>query len=59
MNLGAQFFFILFLFTDIDECALSFPCDIDRGECINTVGSSTCSCIDDYILGPNNVCNGG
>ena len=39
--------FIMSLFVDINECALSF-CDYD---CTNLEGSYQCSCRDGYILG--------
>ena len=41
-------FFVLFLFSDIDECALNtFSCN-ELAYCENTIGNYTCSCNEGY-----------
>lgn len=36
------------LFPDIDECAVSFPCQ-NNGTCVNNNGSYVCECTDGYM----------
>lgn len=35
-------------FPDIDECAVSFPCQ-NNGTCVNNNGSYVCECTDGYM----------
>ena len=43
------------MYTDIDECAESNPCD---HTCMNTVGSFTCGCTHGYMLTGDTQCEG-
>lgn len=36
------------LFLDIDECAISFPCQ-NNGTCVNNNGSYVCECTEGYM----------
>lgn len=36
------------LFLDIDECAISFPCQ-NNGTCVNNYGSYVCECTEGYM----------
>ena len=51
--------------TDLDECASAASNDCAAtAECINTIGSFTCSCVDGFIdtspvdLGAGRICEG-
>ena len=46
---------IILLLLDINECEMGFPCG--DHQCINTIGSYECSCIEGYYLS-NNYCYG-
>ncbi|KAF6021639.1 ADAMTS14 [Bugula neritina] len=42
---------------DIDECATNTSsCDKNLGVCENVEGSYTCSCLNDFTVGPNGEC---
>jgi len=46
------------LLLDVDECTMFKPCDSTLGICINSPGSFTCTCKDNYMLGANYTCTG-
>jgi len=44
---------------DIDECMTNTSlCDKNLGVCENVEGSYTCSCLNDFTVGPNGECEG-
>ena len=49
---------LFYLFIDIDECAEKDGC-CANGNCVNTIGSYKCSCLDGYLLSKDaQTCNG-
>lgn len=48
--------FFLFLFVDVDECAVGSDCD-EHASCLNTNGSYVCTCIAPYT-GDGKKCAG-